>query len=177
MLKSKKVLGVLAVIAVVIALSAGACDPPAPKETAQTTGQKLTENAFANQQAAVPYPATQLRNSAERQNLRKRLLITNDPNLTGYLYLFSFGKPIGYYVVKGKVSSTDSQMTTSTTVERHNGDRGGNIAYPAPGDDGSYGANENGIFFFTSSGEFVTTNLDYIWSDKPLPIDVPLLRK
>ena len=45
----------------------------------------------------------------------------------------------------------------------------------APGDDGSYGANESGIFFFTTEGQMVTTNLDYIWSDNPLSIDTPRL--
>jgi len=35
----------------------------------------------------------------------------------------------------------------------------------APGDDGSYGANEDGIFFFTTEGAYVTTNLDYLFAE------------
>lgn len=45
----------------------------------------------------------------------------------------------------------------------------------APGDDGSYGLNEDGVFFFTTDGNMVTTNLDYIVSEQPLPFDVPEL--
>ena len=156
-----------------LALTATACTKP----SSQTEGQKVTEQAFQQQSSAVPYPADQLRDSLERRNIRERLLRTNDPDKVGYVYLLNFGKVFGYYTIKGKVSSTQSQMTTDTLVERHGDSGGGNITYPAPGDDGSYGANEPGIFFFTTEGAYVTTNLDYLYADQPLPFDVPELGK
>lgn len=154
-----------------VALGAGSCD----SSTAQSTGQQQTESAFAKQQAAVPYPVDQLTDSLERRNVRERLLRTNEPNKIGYVYLLSFsGTPLGYYTIKGKVSSTDSQMTTTDLViDRTNG----NVTVPAPGDDGSYGPNEPGIFFFTTENAFVTTNLNYLYSDQPLPLNVPLFNK
>ena len=163
----------LTAIAAVVALSA--CDD-GPKDSAQATGQALTETTFKQQQVAVPYPGAQLRNSLERKNLSDRLLRLNSPSKVGYVYLMNFGKIVGYYVIKGKVSNTDSQLTTSTTVERHTGDTGGgNIAYDAPGDDGSYGANESGNFFFTAENVLVESDLNYIYSDSPLPVDAPKL--
>jgi hypothetical protein len=148
-----------------------------PKSSAQSQGQAQTEQAFGQQSQAVPYPAEQLKDSLERRNIRERLLRTNNPNKIGYVYLLSFSKPLGYYVIKGKVSSTQSQMTTDTFVERHADSGGGNFVYNAPGDDGSYGVNEDGVFFFTTEGAMVTTTLDFVYSDQPIPFNVPKLNK
>lgn len=167
---NKKVIGIIAAT-ILAAGSLAACED-VPKGTAQGNGQAQTEEAFAQQSTAVPYPASELRDSLERRNLKERLLRTNKPNQQGFVYLMSFGKIIGYYGVKGKVSSTQSQMTTdSLVIDRHEGD----VVVSAPGDDGSYGANEPGIFFFTTEGQMITTNLDYVWSDNPIRVDVPRL--
>ena len=164
---------ITATAALLLAVSLTACTGDKP--TSQSEGQAVTEQAFKQQSEAVPYPVDQLKDSLERRNIRERLLRTNDPDAIGYVYLLNFGKVFGYYTIKGKVSSTQSQMTTDTLVERHGDAGGGNITYNAPGDDGSYGANEPGIFFFTTEGAFVTTDLNYLWSDQPLPFDVPEL--
>jgi len=161
------------VVVLTVLLTASSCDDP--KSTAQQTGQQLTENTFAQQQAAVPYPSAQLRTSLERANLRDRLLRLNSPSKIGYVYLMNFGKIVGYYVIKGKVSNTDSQMTTSTTVDRRSDTSGGAVTYPAPGDDGSYGANETGNFFFTAENVLVETDLNYLYADAPLPVNAPKL--
>ncbi len=140
--------------------------------SAQESGQSLTERAFKQQQAAVPYPADELTDSTERRNLAARLTRTNDPNRQAYVYVMNYGQIVGYYAIKGKVSSTQSQMTaTNLVIDRYEGD----VTVPAPGDDGSYGENEPGIFFFTTDGTMVSTSLDYIESDRPLAIDVPRL--
>lgn len=144
--------------------------------SAQASGQAQTEQAFAQQSTAVPYPADQLKDSLERRNLKERLLRTNKPNQIGYVYLFSFGKPIGYHVIKGKVSSTQSQMTTDNLIVRtcDSGDCSHNVVN-APSDDGSYSQSEPGIFYFLTNGTMVTTSLDYIQSDQPLLLEVPKL--
>lgn len=165
----------LVAMAAVASIAVAGCDGNRSK--AQSSGQAQTEQAYAQQAAAVPYPADELKDSLERRNVRDRLLRTNKPNAIGYVYVMSFGKIIGYYTVKGKVSSTQSQLTNTDLIEHHGDTGGGNVTVPAPGDDGSYGDNEPGIFFFTSDGAMVTTNLDYIWADQPLPVDVPLLNK
>lgn len=162
---------VIAGLLAVLGLSACNDKPP----TAQQQGQSVTEQAYAQQAAAVPYPADQLKNSLERANLRERLLRTNKADAVGYVYLLSFGKPLGYYVIKGKVTSTQSQMTTDELVNKYCDGGCSFQVVNAPGDDGSYGANESGIFFFLTNGQMVTTSLDYVWSDAPLPLDVPKL--
>lgn len=176
---AKRAAALLLAAGVVVGVTA-ACDA-SHDNSAQSTGQRQTETAFAQQQAAVPYPADALKDSLERRNLRERLLRTNNASKVGYVYLLSFsGTPLGYYTIKGKVSSTDSQMTTSSLIRpcSGGGDSGsGNCAVtvPAPGDDGSYGQNESGEFFFTTEGAFVETSLNYLYSDQPLPLSVPRL--
>lgn len=175
---SKSTIAII-VMALVATFGISACSNQTTNDSSklQQQGQQDTVDAFAKQSATVPYPKDELTNSLERANLRERLLRTNKPDALGYVYLMSFGKIIGYYTVKGKVSSTQSQMTTDQLVV-HNCDNGCSFnAVNAPGDDGSYGPNEQGIFFFTTSGQMVTTNLDYIWSDNPIAIEVPLLGK
>lgn len=168
---NKRITAIAAIaVTAVVLLTASSCDDT--PDSAQTQGQALTEQAYTQQSSAVPYPADQLRDSLERKNLKERLLRTNKPDAQGYVYLMSFGQIIGYYTVQGKVSSTQSQMTTDNLViDRYEGD----VVVNAPGDDGSYGPNEEGIFFFTTEGQMVTTNLDYIWSDNPITVDAPRL--
>lgn len=171
-----KLIPVLAAGSITVLLLAGCTDSPKP--TAQQQGQSQTEQAYRQQAAAVPYPASQLKDSLERRNIRERLLRTNRPNAIGYVYVMSFGKIIGYYTIKGKVSSTQSQMTTDQLIQTEHPYSGADYSYAvvnAPGDDGSYGINEPGIFFFTTDGAMVETDLDYIVADQPLPVDVPLL--
>jgi hypothetical protein len=145
---------------------------------AQQQGQQQTEIAFGQQSAAVPYPVSQLRDSLERRNVRERLLRQNNPNAIGYVYLLGdTGTYIGYYVIKGKVSSTQSQMTTDqlATWTCKANDGCSPVVVDAPGDDGSYGANEAGVYFFTVEGVMVTTDMRYIVSDAPLKVDAPKL--
>jgi hypothetical protein len=161
-------------VAAALVLGLAACSESKP--TAQSKGQAVTEQAFDQQSTSVPYPVSELKDSLERRNLRDRLLRTNKPDAIGYVYLMNFGQIVGYYTVKGKVSSTQSQMTTDQLIVPKC-DNGGcsHSVVNAPGDDGSYGANEPGIFFFTTEGAMVTTSLDYIWADNQIAIDTPRL--
>lgn len=170
---------IAAFTAVLCVLSLAACGDK-KGSTAQSEGQSQTEKAFKQQSEAVPYPVDKLKDSLERRNIRERLLRTNDPSKIGYVYLLSFSKPLGYYVIKGKVSSTQSQMTTDNLIV--DGCPGGSdgrcpTVVNAPGDDGSYGQNEDGVYFFTTEGAMVTTTLDFVYSDQPIPFDVPKLNK
>lgn len=139
--------------------------------------QEHVSDRLAQQQiSAVPYPEAQMKDSLERRNLRERLLRFNKPEKVGYLYVMSFGKFVGYYIIKGKVSSTQSQMTNTSQTW----DCGESCEQNAEsiGDDGSFGPNEGGdagVFFFTSNNVLVETTLDWVYSDAPLAIDVPNL--
>lgn len=172
---TRKTILTAALLAVTCVLGVTACGPHTSSNSPQSTGQAQTQQAFKQQSAAEPYPVSLLSDSTERANLIRRLIRFNDPNKIGYVYIINFGKVIGYYVIKGKVSDTDSQLTTSTLVEHHSDSGGGNLTYPAPGDDGSYGPEEEGVFFFTTENVMVETSLQYLYADQPLPINVPLL--
>lgn len=167
----KTVLAAIAGTLVVVLLGAGSCGTDS-KKGAQQTGQAQTEQAFAQQQAAVPYPADALKDSLERRNLREKLLRYNQPSKISYIYLLSqTGGIYAYFTIKGKVSSNQSQMTTDELIQRYGNADGGNVTVPAPGDDGSYGLNEDGVFFFTTDGVMVTWNGPYLLTDAPLKID------
>lgn len=165
------VVGVLALAAIL-----AACTSSRPKQdSAQTTGQNQTEQAFKQQQAAVPYPVNQLKDSLERRNVRERLLRYNDPNKISYIYLLSLsGQVITSYTIKGKVTANDSQMTTDTIVQDCSGWQTpcrNNVT--APGDDGSYGPNEQGVYFFTTEDVMITWNGAYLLSDAPQDVKTP----
>lgn len=164
----------IAALAVAATIGLTACDSGTPDQSAQSTGQQQTEDAFAKQQSAVPYPNEQLKDSLERRNVKERLLRYNNPNKIGYIYLLTdTGGIYTYFTIKGKVSSTDSQMTTSELVvtKCHASNGCNEVTVPAPGDDGSYGPNEPGVFFFTADGVMVTWNGRYLLTDAPLKIE------
>lgn len=115
--------------------------------------------------------------SLECKNLRERFKRESDPTKVTYLYaLNTLGTPFGYWVVKGKVSSTQSQMAPQDQVlDICPGTTTCWTVMEAPGDDGSSGPNEDGIFFFAADGTMLTYNGTYIQSDRPLKLDVPIL--
>ena len=116
-----------------------------------------------------------LSNSLEKENLKQKLERENDPNATRYVYLMNFGQIVGYYVIKGKVSSSGSQLAPEQeAIDVCNTDYCPEVMDSAQ-DDGTYGTGDPGIFFFLSNGTMVSTTLDYIESDAPMPVDVPRL--
>lgn len=164
-----------AIVGIVAAIAIGtvtACD--SSSDGAQEKGQKVTEQAYEQQSAAVPYPVSDLRDSLERRNLNERLLRYNNPSKISYLYLLSqTGGIYAFYTIKGKVSSNQSQMTTDQLVNWTCKASYGcqPVTVNAPGDDGSYGPNESGSFAFTTDGVMVTWNTDYILTDAPMKIN------
>jgi hypothetical protein len=168
----------VAAFALVAAAILAGCTGSKPKaDSAQVTGQNQTEQAFKQQQTAVPYPVNQLKDSLERRNVRERLLRYNNPNKISYIYLLSqTGAVITSYTIKGKVSSSNSQLTTDTIVQDCTGWQTpcrNNVT--APGDDGTYGPNENGIYFYTTEDVMITIpdSVLYILSDAPQDVKTP----
>ena len=111
----------------------------------------------------------------EQRNLRKKIAIEEKSDQIGYVYLFDrSGNALGYYVVKGKVSSSGSQIAPEQEIIcKYSGDSC--QAVDSSQDDGTYGTGDDGIFFFTSDGAFVHTNTDYLYSTTPLAVEAPEL--
>jgi hypothetical protein len=125
-----------------------------------------------NEKRAQDQKASQITNSLEAQNAKLKRDKEEDPNAIRYVYLLSFGQKIGYYVAKGKISSSSSQVGPESEVVYGGGN--GNVVDSAK-DDGTYGPGDPGIFFFTTDGMMVETSLDYVVTDRPTNLDLPLL--
>ncbi len=145
-------------------------------------GNQVSQSTYQEFNAAVPYPFAHSAPSdpLERKNLADRLTQYNSRGDTNYVYIFAWGSPtpIGYYVIKGKVSSTGSQMTASQITT--NCGKDGGCTLDAIGDDGSYGIEEggqNGVFFFTTTGTLVETDQPFVVSSSPIKlyVNVPQL--
>lgn len=111
--------------------------------------------------------------SLECKNLKERERRNSLPNAIGYVYLYNFdGSVKGYFTIKGKVSSTQSQMGAMDIIADaclNTSDYCPEVM-EAAGDDGSFGPNEQGIFFFTTEGVMVTYSGEYVLSDGPLKL-------
>lgn len=127
-----------------------------------------------NQQRKEAQAQSQIKDSLEKANLIKKREREENPSAERYLYLYSFGQPIGYYITKGKISSNASQIGPDTEVIYAHSS--GHVVDSAK-DDGSYGNGDPGIFFFTSDDVMVETNFDYLQSDQPIAVNVPRLRQ
>ncbi len=200
---NRKHLILFAIAAMVAIAGCGAGQPSNSGESlAEDTGQnvtnvqtgesyhyevKLTEKNQNNLVRAQP--PQMMENSLERQNLIKRYDYLNDRNNVHHVYLMDEGQVVSYRVAQGKVSSVNSKLTNNKQIVKVEGARfdGGNGAGGANGAnyktvespqmDGSYGTNGDAIFFFTTSGEYVESSLDYVVSEEPLNIQDEVILK
>lgn len=146
-----------------------------------------TINAANTIQGNQPTP-TDIEYSLERYNLIRRAYWVNGQREKanslpceiekplGYVILMSGNVVVGNFVVDGKVSSLNSYLTPDSKYYE--------IAYGGSGTyyndwladvDGSYGANDNGIFFFTPDGKYIEWTGTYLYSDIPFEVDSPIL--
>lgn len=132
--------------------------------------QQMTES---NQNRLInAQPPVKLDYSLEREQINKRTLLWNDKYKVAYLYVFSRGGGcIGFFTIKGKVSSVNSSVSNPEGVYEVDTYQGDNLAVvSSPAEDGSYGTNGDGIFAFTQSGIYMETNMEYLLVDQPLKI-------
>jgi hypothetical protein len=145
-------------------------------ETCTTTAreQAVAKQASLAEVAITSTPIPSLSYFPERRTIARWAEAWDKPDIPTYVYLISFGKVIGYYVCNGKPASTQSYLTPEENVVS------GPLTVSAPDIDGTYGANNPGIRFFTASGvavEWAGSGASYIYSNAILPLDVPLLGK
>jgi len=149
---------------------AGSPSTTTPDNGTQNQEQTLTEQNQATLDRNQPAPTFTY--STERANLIKRLNLTANPNLTGYIYLMGAnGQVVANYTVKGKVTSLNSLLTTPQQLQSGGCGNGGcTVTTGSPDMDGSYGPNPSGVFFFTTSGSYVEWSGPYLYSNQPLNI-------
>tara|TARA_R110002020_G_scaffold41921_19_gene123275 strand:- start:352 stop:870 length:519 start_codon:yes stop_codon:yes gene_type:complete len=144
------------------------------KNTTANLEQVQTE---ANQkQLLAVQPPVRLKWSLERKNINKRTELWNSENKVSYIYLVSYGKVMAFYTIKGKVSSVNSQITNPNQVNFSQAVTSGSYhsnVLASPAEDGSYGTNGDGIFFFCTDGTYVEWSGSYMLADKPLKLASP----
>lgn len=148
------------------------------------TQQEVTKTLANNQ----PTP-TDINYSLERYNLIKRAywvngqrekantLVCEIEKPLGYIVLFTeSGAVVGSFVVDGKVTSLNSYLTPdSEHYEEGHGDYSFVNEWLADVD-GSYGANDDGIFFFTTDGKYIEWTGTYLYSDIPFVVGDPIVK-
>lgn len=157
------------------ALLLAGCEPskPQPPDTSTANARAVESN---QQRLQTVIPAPQLDTSLERANLAERLQRINQQNMSGYIYLLSYGRVVAEYAVRGKVTSLNAYLMAGervTTAEVDQGEFWGTTAVSVeqPDYDGAYGKNAEGIFFFTAeSNAYVEWAGDYLFSDQPLTL-------
>lgn len=149
------------VLAVLGAGALAACTDEATDKGMQQRADKAKSNILCGEKSE----------SLECVNLRKKEQRNSDPNRIGYVYLYNFDGTIkGYFAVKGKVSSNQSQMAPMDVIVDPCGSTYCPQVLEAAGDDGTYGPNEDGIFFFLQDDTMVTYSGEYILTDRPLKL-------
>jgi hypothetical protein len=201
-LNSRKVIfAILAVIAIVFSVAGCASGDPSsaapapvastgtatvdngiPGNSIQGEEQEETSIAYNNAQIAK-YDASVFAQytgpTDEAINDGTRDLTLDNPNRIGYFYLYAeSGTLIGSWTVKGKVSSTSSELTETQDVADDNQCGSYENAtcsdvIDSPGDDMTYGGEEfgsTGVFFYTPSGALIELNTT---GDIPVYSDAP----
>ena len=171
-------------------LGCGAVTDPVVKGTGSVQDIINTKNAANTLQENQPTPVD-IDYSLERYNLIRRAywvngqrakadaLICEVEKPLSYVALYSGSSYAGSYIVDGKVSSLNSYLTPDSDYYEINGY--GNSGWETYRNnwiadvDGTYGQNDNGIFFFTVDGHYHEWTGQYHYSDTPIEIDTPAM--
>lgn len=188
----KKILTIVLVAVMAMSTLVG-CADITTTETYDTRDDVKNTSQLASSLAERQPTPTDINYSLERYNLIRRAywvngqrekantLVCEIEKPLGYIALFTdSGAVVGKFIVDGKVSSLNSFLTPdSEYYEQEYGSNG--YSYGDGNDwladvDGSYGENDNGIFFFTPDGKYVEWTGTYLYSDIPFEISDPVIR-
>jgi hypothetical protein len=179
-LKNKKTVVRAIALTVAMLLLACMCVLFTGCEVSGTAQDTINTRIAADKLQASQATPTDIEYSLERYNLIRRAYWVNGQREKanslpcqiekplGYVILMTeSGSVVGKFTVDGKVSSLNSFLTPDT----HSSPSGSWLADV----DGSYGENDNGIFFFTPDGKYVEWSGTYLYSDIPFEVDAPVV--
>ena len=179
----KKIISVILIIIMVFAMAMCFTGCIEYEESGSKKDVKNTISAANNIQSNQPTP-TDIEYSLERYNLIRRAYWVNGQREKanslpceiekplGYIVLFAGNTVVGNFVVDGKVSSLNSFLTPDSEYYEYSGSY---INKWLADVDGSYGENDNGVFFFTSDGQYLEWTGEYLYSDIPFEVESPVL--
>ena len=153
-----KKLFLLPVIAV-LCMGASKCDDsPAENKSAQ-------KQAAANAAASIRFT-----DNAEIENIKRRLELTSQPGLLGYILLMNeAGQPVAYLGVRGKVTSGSKRLTPP---DRYTPQGANGFIRQEASDEGTWGSSDPYIYFWTTDGQYVQWSGKYLYSDQPIRLRV-----
>jgi len=154
----KVILGIVMVSTMLFGLVG--CDEASQVRTEQRLDK---EEQAMNVMKQTPIP--EFKRSLERENIVKRLKVTNDPNTLQWIYPMSAGRVVGRFPVLGKVTSGNKRLTPETYY-----DGGGSEILPD--ETGAYGSSDVYIFWFDPAGRYHQHRGDYFLSPVPYKIDL-----
>lgn len=176
------------VVLVILAVTLTACKVSVQDTTSGSKEDKQKTISMADTLSSNQPTPDDISYSLERYNLIRRAywvngqrekanaLVCEIEKPLGYIVLFAGNTIFGRFVVDGKVTSLNSYLTPDS--EYYELCYGGNYerknAWLADVD-GSYGENDNGIFFFTPDGKYVEWTGEYMYSDIPFTVDNPVV--
>lgn len=176
MKKFIKIAAVICALCIILCLT-GCSEPSGSYKDSINT--KENANRLQNNQ---PTP-TDIEYSLERYNLTRRAYWVNGQREKANALVCPIEKPLGYvilltesgsvvgkFTVDGKVSSLNSFLTPDSDYYSCNATNKWLADV-----DGSYGENDNGIFFFTPDGKYVEWSGIYLYSDIPFEVDAPVV--
>ena len=118
-----------------------------------------------SQKAAAAANSIQFTENAEIDNIKRRLELTANPGLLGYIVLLNeTGQPVMYTGVRGKITSGSKRLTEP---DRYSSLGTNGFMRAAPSDEGTYGSSSEYIFFWTTADQYIQWNGKYLYSDKP----------
>ena len=180
----KKIVSILLLVAVTLCMLTG-CDSD---YEAQTSDVEKQQSITRDLEQSQPTP-TDIDYSLERYNLIRRAYWVNGQREKALALPCPVDKPLGYvvlmlegvgvvgnYVIDGKVSSLNSFLTPDSEYYEYSAGETSKKNNWLADVDGSYGENDNGIFFFTTDGKYIEWTGTYIYSDIPYIVDDPILK-
>ena len=180
----KKIVSILLLVAIILCMLAG-CDSDYQEQTSDVEKQ---QSITKDLQQSQPTP-TDIDYSLERYNLIRRAYWVNGQREKALSLPCPVEKPLGYvvlmlegvgvvgnYVIDGKVSSLNSFLTPDSEYYEYSAGETSKKNNWLADVDGSYGENDNGIFFFTTDGKYIEWAGTYIYSDIPYIVDDPILK-
>jgi len=134
-------------------------------EARQVRNQQMEDKSIQAMNVMKQTPVPEFKRSLERENIVKRLKITNDPNTLQWIYPMSAGRVVGRFPVLGKVTGGSKRLTPETYY-----DGGGSEILPD--ETGAYGSSDAYIFWFDPAGRYHQHRGDYFLSPVPYKIDL-----
>lgn len=119
--------------------------------------------------------ASQIRfgENAEIDNIKRRLELTSQPGLLGFVVLLNeAGQPIMHVGVRGKITSGSKRLTEPDRASAAWGGGNNTVVRLAPSDEGTWGSSSEYVFFWTVDGNYIQWNGKYLYSDKPFRLNV-----